>query len=67
MTVSELIEELRKYPADMQCVKPCGSDVYIKFVPELLRKRDVFTHAERIWGKDYWDSDCKLYEALEIC
>ena len=35
VTVSELIEELRKYPADMRVVTPIGRDDYKDAIPHI--------------------------------
>lgn len=69
MTVSELIEELRKYAPETPCVRSCGGGVFIEFKPSFVGNRKVFDFADRIWGIEFANDNTikKMYDAIEIC
>ena len=70
MTVAELIEELRKYPPDMVCVRTSGPDTFIEYNPIYIRETKIISdpnrHPNFIYGKEYAGSDDILEPALAI-
>ena len=63
MTVSELIEELSKYPPDTPVVRPYGRDNYKLCEPGMIaRKRTLYRDKDAL----FWEADCKDEDDIAV-
>jgi len=64
MTVSELIEELRKYPPDMSLVRYVTPDCYVAFNPN-IRLKTLYICGDQLYcPKEYPPEEADIVENM---